>query len=93
MPITFQFEKSATELFSRNWTEIGWKREDVRRVYGFVIPPPSRSPAGSRQMRPPTQGVGDRTGVGDKQCRSFTMAGKHALKRTNMKCINASGIV
>lgn len=33
------------------------------------------------------------TGAGDKQCRSLTMAGKHALKRTNMKCINARGIV
>lgn len=38
-------------------------------------------------------GKGDYTGAGDKQCRSFTMAGKHALKQTNMKCINARGIV
>lgn len=33
------------------------------------------------------------TGAGDKQCRSFTMASEHALKQTNMKCINALGIV
>lgn len=57
-------------------------------------PPPHPITSRHETNAPPDPGgKGTGTGVGDKQCRSFTMAGKHALKRTNMKCINASGIV